>query len=516
MKKNNYFKGTSKALFALTPLFIATKLFAVDINHDQPILINTSDCGATVCADRRNMTEDQLKTHLDNAILKANLTAKSKGKNHVSKEQGKGPSTETQVVYLNFEQSSPVFTAILWEGIPMQFTSHQYTQEERDAIQANIEADYKGFDYEFTQIKPQNGEYSTLNFECQNDGQPCISFVDGILFGRAQSIDIQNAIRDDVAFVDASFWEVLAQLDPSGDFFSRNSGIPIIDGDVQAALSIAIVNQASNTGAHELGHNLGLRHHDSFGSPGTGIPTTGVPGPWGFYPVFDGPMNGDEATLHTMASGASVGSGLQDSSNKDRFLSERSVIKLASAQRDRIVDENSVSGGNKKVHLRKVVAPNTILEGDNAGGKLDIREALIRGQISEINEVDSYRFKAKAGEYISAEFNGFDIPVGSPVIGALELYHIADDGSHTLVAQNYQNFEGFDAFLIDAYLEQGGDYVLKVSSPNEISFGYDGQGQPVLFPLLENGYGTFRAGDYNLSIYAVNGKPGKGPGKIPG
>lgn len=515
MKKFKINKA-SGLMFALSPLFIASKLVAADINYDQPLFVNQSDCGATVCVDRRNLTEAQVKQRLTKTVEASSFNAKKSGKSKDVAGQGIGTKSETQIVYLNFEQSSPVFYATLWGGVTLPFVSHQYTQQERDAIQGNIEKDYQGFDITFTQQKPTVGEFSSLNFECQNDGQPCIDFDSGILFGRAQSIDIQNVIRDDVAFVDAGLWEVLAQLDPSGGFFASVSGVPIENNDVQAALSTAVVNQASNTGAHELGHNLGLRHHDSFGSPGTGIPTTGVPSPYAFYPVFDGLMNGDEAVLHTMASGASVGSSLTDSTLRDRFLSERSVIKLVSAQRDRLVSEKSVSGGNKKVHLRKVVAPNTILEGENAGGKLDIREALIRGEISQLDEVDSYRFKAKAGEYISAEFNGFDVPVGAPVIGAIDLYFEESDGSLTLVAQNYQNFEGFDAFLIDAYLEKGGDYILKVSSPNNLSLGYDSNGQPQLLPLVESGYGVLRTGDYNLSIYAVDGKPGKGPGHVPG
>ena len=165
--------------------------------------------------------------------------------------------------------------------------------------------------------------------------------------------------------------------------------------------------------------------------------------------------------------------------------------------------------------MRKVVAPNTLLEGDNAGGKLDIREALIRDSISEFDEIDQYRFKAKAGDVMSAEFNGFDVPVGSPVIGAIQLFYVNADGSHELVAQNFQNFEGFDAFLIDAPLERAGDYVLEVSAPNFVSFGYEEDGTPILFPLEESGNGTLRVGDYQLSMYKIEGKPGQGVPQVP-
>lgn len=521
MQKNNNKIPTrtlSKIALSLSALF-SFSAFSADYQDVTHLPVLTDDCGVTSCADRRGYTFEQVNAifaDAQNASSNGKSNAKSSNKNS-TKGQGLGGSKDrvgTQVVYLNFEQSSPVFDAVV-NGLET-FNSHIYTQQERDEIQRRIAADYEGFDLEFTQTQPASGDFSTLNFECQNDGNPCVNFSGGILFGRAQSIDIGNEIRDDSAFVDASLWEILVQLDPSGNFFSSISGIPVVDGDVQAALSTAIVNQASNTGTHELGHNLGLRHHDSFGSPGTGLPTTGVPSNDAFFPVFDGPRNGAEAILHTMASGASVGSGFTDSTVRDRFFSERSVIKLAANQRARLVSEDAVSGGNKKVHLRKVVAPNTLLEGANAEGKLDIREALIRGAISESGEVDAYRFTGKAGDFVSAEFNGFDVPIGDAVIGAIQLFFVEDDGSLTLVAQNFQNFEGFDALLVDAPLAKNGDYVMQVSSPNILSFDFTGDGIPDLFPLDETNNGDLRTGDYNLSIYKVTGKPGNGPSRVPG
>ena len=520
MNKRHSIKKLGMSIFAIAaiPLAINTAVAEVDLTISSLPVI-TDDCGDSRCQDRRQLTFEQFKNLLADAT-NSNRQNATVNNNQSSSKKGRGlavgqGNNDTQVVYLNFEQSSPTFQAVIG-GNALTFVSHNYTQNERDLIQSNLEADYLGFNISFTQQRPITGEFSTLNFECQSASGICINFGSGILFGQAQSIDIQNQIRDDSAFVDAGLWEVLAQLDPSGALLSNFSGIPVVNGDVQAALSTAIVNQASNTGAHELGHNLGLRHHDSFGSPGTGLPSTGTPSPDAFFPTFDGLQNGDEAILHTMASGASVGSGLTDSTARNRFFSERSVIKLAAAERGRLVDEHAVSGGNKKVKLHKVVAPNTVLEGDNSGGSLDIREALIRGEITVANELDRYRFTAKAGEVLSAEFNGFDVPVGERVIGALRLFKVEQDGSETLIAQNFQNFEGFDAFLIDAALETSGDYVLEVSSPNVVSFGLDGNGQPILFALEENGLGALRVGDYNLSIYMVDGKSGKGPGKVPG
>ncbi len=497
---------------------------AIAANFDDlgALPVVTDDCGGAGCSDRRAISLESFKAKISAAANAEAASAQGQSASNTSGQQnGQGlglglGNNDTQVVYLNFEQSEETFPAIISGNTPWYFSSHQFTQAERDAIQARVEADYEGFNISFTQQLPTSGDFSTLNFECQSANRVCVNFSQGILFGRAQGIDIQNTNRNDVAFVNVDLWEVMAQLDPSGRLLTRYSGISVENGDVVAALSKAVINQASNTAAHELGHNLGLRHHDSFGSPGSGLPSTGVPSADKFFPVFDGLQEGDEAILHTMASGASVGSGLTDSTIRNRFFSERSVIKLAAAERGRLVSEASVSGGNKKVHLRKVVAPNTLLEGDNADGKLDIHEALIRGQISVANEVDNYRFTAKAGDVISAEFNGFDVAVGDRVIGAVQMYRVEDDGTATLVAQNFQNFEGFDAFLIDAPIEKNGDYILSVSAPNFVSFGYNPDGSPILFPLEETGNGALRTGDYNLSIYKISGKSGNGVSQVPG
>ena len=507
-KKITSLKLLGLAGIALSGLSLSvSSALAAGIEDTVSLPVITDDCGGEGCSDRRTMGLEQFQALLSSAANGDTHTAETDAGTNASSDPFYGVGFEVpQLVYLNFEQSSTTFQAVAFAGVPEVFVSHQYTQEERDAVQANIAAAYSDFRIKFTQTEPTEGEYSTLNFECQNESGMCIDFGGGILFGRAQSIDLGNQIRDDSAFVDANLWEVTVQLDPTGGFFSRVSGIPVVDGDVQAALSTAIVNQASNTGAHELGHNLGLRHHDSFGSPGSGLPSTGVPSPDAFFPVFEGLQEGDEAILHTMASGASVGSGLTDSTTRNRFFSERSAIKLKASERGRITPEGNLSTAQKRLTLKGVRVPNTIEEGVNADKELFVKAAIIGGSIDVAGEVDLYRFGGKAGLSLSAEFNGFDVAVGDSVIGALRLFYVEKDGSHTLVAQNFQNFEGFDAFLIDAPLAKDGDYVLEVSAPNFVSFGYNPDGTPDLFPLDETGNGALRSGDYHLTMYVVSGK----------
>lgn len=504
---------TTKKLFKLSAVALASlgavssNAFANDYSSITSLPIISDTCGVDSCFDRRNMSFEQVYQILSDASdREMNSSFASESKDPAGMFYGirKTP----QLVYLNFEQSSPTFEAITFSGVPETFNSYNYTQEERDTVQANLEADYAAFNVRFTQTQPTTGEYSTLNFECQVEGGICIDFGSGILFGRAQSIDLGNTIRDDVAFVDANLWQVIVEIDPTGGFLTSLTGIPVENGDVQAALSTAIINQASNTGAHELGHNMGLRHHDSFGSPGNGLPTTGVPSPSAFYPVFEGLQEGDEAILHTMASGASVGSGLSDGANRDTFFSERSAIKLKAAEKAKLVMENdNMSSGWDRIDLKPVKVPNTIIEGANAGKKLGVRGTIVQGAISASDEVDYYRFRARGGNTLSAEFNGFDAPVSDDtVIGALRLFYVNRDGSLTLVAQNFQNFEGFDAFLIDAPLEKDGDYIIEVTAPDDVRVGINPDGTPQLISLDENGFNDLRSGDYYLTMYVVSTK----------
>ena len=60
-----------------------------------------------------------------------------------------------------------------------------------------------------------------------------------------------------------------------------------------------------------------------------------------------------------MVSGASGGSSFSDSANRDRFISERSAIKLKANERGRLTLEEGLSDGYEKVRLRKVSVPNT-------------------------------------------------------------------------------------------------------------------------------------------------------------
>jgi len=87
--------------------------------------------------------------------------------------------------------------------------------------------------------------------------------------------------------------------------------------------------QSANTGSHEVGHNLGLRHHDSIAKGVILESDLAAPAPGLVLIRTD--VSGTGSTLRTMASGASVGKTLEESATLDSFFSERSAIKLALA-----------------------------------------------------------------------------------------------------------------------------------------------------------------------------------------
>ncbi len=503
--------------------------------------IRSDDCPAAACGSSSFTSATALQDFLNAEVARRAALADGNGQTSPGSSGSTGSdddddddddvSAPAQVVFLDFGAGgSPQFPVLNSDGTIFGiFVDHFYTPSERDEIQARIEADYADFNYVFTQTEPSSGEFTAIRFG-DNDAGNITVFPGGglsILFGRADNIDFRNQNRTDGAFADASFWEFLAQFDPSGGLFTALSGIPATASNLQDQVSLAVVNQSANTGAHELGHIQGLRHHDSFGAPGDGLPTTGTPAPGDFIPIFEGPINAVETTLHTMASGASVGLTLTGSTITDRFFSERSAVKISVAERGKLIteqqlansdddddedddDEDDDDDGSQRVQLKKLSVPNTIIDGVNQDAKLKVTARVVQGDISQTGEMDTYRFKGKAGEFMNVEMVSFsDDRFVNPVIGAITLSLEEKDGSLTPVASNIQTFEPFDPLIFDAPLPANGDYVITVEAPNFVFIDLDGDGVLDPFPLDETGNGAFRNGDYELHLYMCNKKLGK-------
>ena len=435
-----------------------------------------------------------------------------------------GDDDDGQVIFIDFDAGGdPTFPVCFTggQGLFGVFNDHVYTEHERQTITARIRQDYADFDYTFVTERPASGEYSTLSIgqndaphDCSQGSNIRVNPSSGgfsILFGRASGIDFLNRNKSDNAFADASFWQFAAQLDPSGGFFEAVSGLTVADfGSLEAAVAEAVVNQSANTGAHEIGHIQGLRHQNSLGAPGEGLPPTGPVTPFRFVPVFDGPSNGSETFLHTMASGASVGLGLGGSTTTDRFFSERSATRIAIAEEGRVIDEADVRRlGNDRIQLEELDVPNTILIGQNANAEFETDALVVRGELSAVGEIDRYRFSGRGGDFLNAELIsvvGESLSFAEGIMGQLRLYKVEADGSLTMIASNLQSFESlFDAEIFDATLPEDGDYVIEVSAPDEF-FPADFDGDGVLDPvaLTAAGAGSLLQGRYSLQLYACN------------
>ena len=414
---------------------------------------------------------------------------------------------DTQVVYLEFNPGAPDFPVLLVSqgqlvGI-LTFPDYIYTQEDKDLIQARLEADYALYDYEFTQFLPTDGDFTTLTFGDNDAGNITLDVNTGglgILFGAAENIDFRNDNFNDNAFIDASLWKFLAELDRANgtNNLGNLSGIPVNDpSEIDAVEQLAVQNQSSNTGSHELGHIQGLRHHDSIGAPGDGLPPALDPA--SYLPVGETDTNAVESLLHTMASGASVGLPLTGSTLQDRFFGERSAVKLAL---NGFIDRRVITEqrARERLKLRFLKTPNPLEEGVNDGAFLFTRASLIEGRLDEVEEVDRYKFFGLEGQTFNSEVISFsDSGFAEPIIGLLVLKYIERGGNEIEVARNRLTFEGIEPMIIDFELPFNGRYVLEVSSPATIDFQ---DGNPPV-PLALFGLGGFEVGDYDLHTYIV-------------
>ena len=243
----------------------------------------------------------------------------------------------------------------------------EYSSEQRSQILANISADYALFDFDFTLTKPTKGEFSTLFFNAGPTG------------GLADKIDFRNLDKNDTATININ-------------------GLDTFPG-------VTVVGLSSFIGAHELGHLQGLRHGDSFGPIGSGLPTTGVPPNSEYSPPYPGPANANETTSHIMASPASVGQMLSEA-NESAFFSERSAVKLAFNEKGTVIseeeDNNSIDTA-QAIEFVPLDVPNTLLSGDNAGKDFLVEALVITGSMGMASDRDFFSFAGKAGDLFQFE-----------------------------------------------------------------------------------------------------------------
>ena len=267
---------------------------------------------------------------------------------------------------------------------------------------------------------------------------------------------------------------------------------------------------ASSYHLSQLGHVLGLRHHDAFGAPGDGLPDTGRPSVNSYYSPYPGPTLADETALHLMASTAVLGIDVLDFPNvaqDDRFFSERSSVKLSFAEGcgHFLTEKEAKQYGTviDGMEIPEFFVQNPVMEGENSGGRyLRIDAVNIAGSIDHVNEVDHYRLYLKKDRVFSAEVISYASTLDDRVMTTLTLLKVSNDGRREVVAANDFGLESFDPHIIDVLVPETGTYVLAVAVQQTIPIDREQDGSfDQLVSVKKLGGEDFLTGEYNLLIY---------------
>jgi hypothetical protein len=460
--------------------------------------------------------------------------------------------TAGQVVWVDFNAPSPTFTVrerrlngtfspTPWaspvNGVS-SFNTFVYTPAERAEILERMRKDYKGFNIEFTDVRPVSGDFETSRMNALNiSGQPNITAnqvdVNGdgvfdpavdrysfsILFGQADRIDFGNRNRNDVARTDANLWTMLNQAG-----FASIGGVPVTNPAVVRGLTI---DQASSTGSHEVGHNQGLRHHDAAGPIGAGVNNLGnALSAARFDPAYPGPRAAVDTNLHIMASGASTGEGIDPRQNP--FFGLREAAKLSHNEQAPLGNTEAtlapvgptnltINGlpqifGNfgdstgfldqaRRLELTLLDVPNTIEAG------LELTNSIVLGGISTVSARGSLSLPLNAGLPTQVlDIDAYQVRLERNARVSLEIFSVG-----TLVVQyalildkdlNIQSYygtpavnlfegEGNTPFILDWIVPRTGKYYLATWSPYRLL------DDPAGFNLAP---GQFASGNYELYL----------------
>ncbi|MCH7905226.1 MAG: PEP-CTERM sorting domain-containing protein [Armatimonadetes bacterium] len=298
----------------------------------------------------------------------------------------------------------------------------------RGMVKSNVETIYNGFNAPIFTSMP-GGVYETVRLGATTSSNS--------LLGSAERVDWRNRFKDDIASI-----------------YIANFGFTVNAGAFSRATNInRLANGVAGTTAHEMGHNLGLQHYDTYGVDNIQAPT---------YNVFG------QQNRHIMATGST---GLTRSGRVvPRTLNPLEKLKLEYADG---------------------VAPTlgtTIAEAAGFKGSFGTAQAIfgdplplsgitavnIRGSLANSGEVDMYSFTADAGSLLKANTMSRRW-FSNPVDTTLTLY---DDSGNVLFSDddiyysrnsfmNGIGFRSLDTLILNYQAQYTGTYYMALG-------GFDG------------------------------------------
>ncbi|HVK09974.1 MAG TPA: PKD domain-containing protein [Gemmataceae bacterium] len=360
----------------------------------------------------------------------------------------------TQVVYLDFDSDTAG-------------SDRAYTQTDRDAVHARLEANYGLFGFRFTQARPAAGPYTTVFFN------KTPYFVNGIAQpgGIADEVDWRNLNLGGTVSIDVNAFL---------GYSTRGQVAPTVANWVALSATVA---------AHELGHLVGLRHFDSFGPVGSGVYGPAVAA--GFLPAYPGPTAAVDTPLHVMSSPASTRSDLLAATG-DTFFGVREAVKLAFSDTGRVTPEATAFHGDRDhaqpLVLNDLTVPNTVRAGTEAGFALSVQAAAVIGAIDRPalgpSENDWYSFSAAAGEVMTIELLSRTLARASNGIDSvLRVFSAAGlpVSYYGWPAEADDTSENQDALILDLRIPADGTYYVEVDTYFDVTVPDEDVGQYELF-----------------------------------
>lgn len=417
-----------------------------------------------------------------------------------------------------------------------------YSPEERDAVYTILNDLFRT-----DPMDPMGGPFG-VTFEILDPLDPPTAFTTSVVkfnsgaFGSSEGIDFRNL--DDADDVDVNATGVLG-------LFVDTPRSPELGGGFWTAEELgspeAVLMASAQIAAHELGHALGLRHHDAFGPIGSGIGVAASK----YSPSYPGPSLIGLTSQHLMGLNSAVSLSADTLLTPSHF-SERSALKLMIGAIEGeigpnplVVSESEYPGGDAPddltmfamapIPLFELPIPNTLesphawapLHGgpDSLPGSAGIVIGTIEDRGPGIADTDHFELildeSTRVTVEVISEQNVNTTEVVDPKLAILDSTTgaLLPYGSSGMTLTDNQ-FESTDAILFDVDLPAGtyivevfpadaddsGDYELLVYTFPDVEF-----------PLLGdyNDDGRVDAGDYAVWRDAEGEEvplPNRGPG----